>query len=399
MQIKIPNKVDQRKFPPESEVRDVVGKICDICGYDRNRVILTYVGGGRQRFISFRGIKLIKPNPFTIQLYIGCTDEALEAHLQVNGDNGRAIPGTQVFRLIEDRLGRSHDIGRHELTQTGIDQDKSPSSEEKSGDSNPSPVYPQVEECITQDVSPAGNEKDESGEVQGELDEQKSGDPVYKYFFDDPAKLHLTACALVVICNGDINAPWPFKFFMKALEDSNVPRTAGVPGALFRSFLHRDFVTRINPGESPARYLITSKAVKFAQDKAPEFVEKKARPTKSPLEPIVKKVRTDTIQALRELKDIVNAHTEVLKNLEFARTKLVDLRSVDIETKERCIDEETSQIQARLEQLKIERQLLAKHRLDIKSLEKEINSLTQRAEDPEVLDAKTQLEELRALLG
>jgi chromosome segregation ATPase len=129
------------------------------------------------------------------------------------------------------------------------------------------------------------------------------------------------------------------------------------------------------------------------------FDQEHARQQKSPLEPIVKKVRTDTIQALRELKDIVNAHTEVLKNLEFARTKLVDLRSVDIETKERCIDEETSQIQARLEQLKIERQLLAKHRLDIKSLEKEINSLTQRAEDPEVLDAKTQLEELRALLG
>lgn len=400
MEIKIPNKVDRRKFPPESEVRDVVGKICDICGYDSNRVILTYVGGQRRRFISFRGIKLIKHNPFTIQLYIGCTDEALEAHLQVNGDNGRAIPGFQVYKLIEDRLGRSHNIGRYidhsEILQTDLNDSLSPNVEDES--SEPNPDHSQVDKHITQDVSPTENDGKEQ-QVEEKTGEQESGGPVYKYFFDDPARLHLTTCALVMICNTDTNAPWPFKSFMKALEDSNVPKTAGVPGALFRSFLYRDLVKRINPDEAPARYVITDKAVKFAQGNVPEFVEKKPRSTKSSPEPSVKKVRTDTIQVLRELKDIVNAHTEVLNSLESARSKLVDLRSVDIETQENRIDEEMSQIQTRLEQLKIERQLLAKRRLDIKSLEKEINSLTQKAEDPEVLDAKRQLDELRALLG
>ena len=400
MEIKIPNKVDRRKFPPESEVRDVVRKICDLCGYDHARVILTYVGGGRQKFISFRGVKLIKHNPFTVQLYIGCTDEAIEAHFQVNGDNGRAIPGTQVFRLIEETIGRSYNIGRHidhsEVPQTDRNGSLSPSMEDEN--SGPDTDHSQVEEHITQDVSPTENDGKEQ-QVEEKTGEQESGGSVYKYFFDDPAKLHLTTCALVMICNTDTNAPWPFKSFMKALEDSNVPKTAGVPGALFRSFLHRDLVKRINPDETPARYVITDKAVKFAQGNVPEFVEKKPRLTKSSPEPSVKKVRTDTIQVLRELKDIVNAHTEVLSSLESARSKLVDLRSVDIETQENRIDEEMSQIQIRLEQLKTERQLLAKHRLDIKSLEREINSLTQKAEDPEVLDAKRQLDELRALLG
>jgi hypothetical protein len=416
MEVSYPKDLKQKQLPPEKEVEEVVIAVCQICGFDPSRVRINYVGGDRRRKFNERGMKIMRYNPHTVQVLIGCVSDTVEAHFQVIDSNKRALPGSDVFStmsrafkgkyslVLNDEILRKalHGNGSNGKTHENgpaitIPTETAPAPTESGRPSPVKDVQTQVHvETIMErqpDESVIGGEKPATETEPEQL-------IVGSHYFDDLTKLHTAVCALVILCNEDTRAPFSFEIFKQALEETKVPKTAGEPAALIRTFLRR-FIERISD-TNPPRYLLTEAAITYARGNAldcPPKISQSSRKSTGPTADNKEVITESTREAIIRLKRKSDEHRAIMESLATARAKLAKLKETDIDKELADIDGQEVNLKKRLAVIEEYRLVLAERRLDIVATDKEIRSLTEQAEDSKTTQALNELAELRKLLG
>ena len=400
MQINYPK--ERHGLPPEHEVRNVVLVLCRQCGYDQDYVRLQYIGGDRRRFFPKQGIKLMRGCPFTVQLYVGCNDETVETHFQLINGNGRARDGHTLFQEMNRSFNGRLMIVTNEMIRelrTGISRN---TADRQEPESPTNPVNTTDDTAPVMDVDQTEIVGDVSLTNPAPAPQESLGVQVqYKKYFDDPAKLHLGVCALVALCDEDTQRPFSFKDFEKVIAELNVPKGGGIPMVFIRVFTARGFVTRLNPDSEPPRYAITDFAVKFAIGPIPDSMVK----TKMQLEAVDRgrtpraKPPTDIKHSLLELKAKAAEHQTLKDKLATVQSKLTKLREVEINTEKKNVEAEIKSHQKRIGDLRMFLDNLEKRREEIQATEKEVKRLNEALNDSDLLQALTQLEELRKLIS
>lgn len=385
MQIEIerPESLRQRDLPPETEVHEVIERLCEKCEFNplTHRVKLTYVGGDRRRFFHHKGIKLMRACPFTVQLYIGCKDDTVETHFQLLNSEKRAMIGNDLYHVMERIFdGRVYIMDSTKEKHNAEDQKIETLSVIDTTETNP-PSTPTIDD-------PESTSKDEEGEADQ--------DPVYKKYFDDPKHVHLVICALVVLCNESTTELFSFDLFEQALVEADVPKTTGPGIAMLRPFLARGFVTRVNPEGKPARYNLTQQAIDCARSTLESIPAKPKRPYIP--HPRPEKEAKGPRETILQLKKIQEEHNVTLEQLRTARAKLEKLKEVNTEDEETRAQGEIDNLNKRLRQLEELLEGLNKRRSDIALTEATIKKLIEKSENPKVKEALAQLDEFRKLL-
>jgi hypothetical protein len=389
-----------RDLPPENEVREVIGKVCEKANLNPDQIRLNYIGGDRRQFFPRRGIKLKGIGHWNIQMYVGCKSETVEAYLWILDTQGKARAGQEVFEVLNRIcISRVFCLADEEIRQL---------RESKNGkhDTDFMPVQPESPEIIsdkmetTQESTVLPPIEPAPRSEEPELDLLKG--TTYEKYFDDPTKLHLTACALTSIVNEDCQLPFPFESFQRALKESNVPKSAGLPMSLIRSFLCRQFIVRINPNSKSARYNITANLVAFTRGPVPtRTVEIPRLKVKSlstePSQPDeVSGTSLGQMQKhILKLQQANEKHQHLVSQLQTTQAKLTELQETKIEEIKRDIDGQIKNLEQRLHALKKEKEELSRKKLEIQNIKQKISELNKQANDPDLKRSISEFEKLR----
>jgi C4-type Zn-finger protein len=265
----------RRKLPHESRVREVVIMLCKKCGYDERNVTLMHIGGDRQKSFPKCGVKLVRHWPFTVQMFIGCGDEAVETQFQLKNGGNRAVSGESLYQAMMTTFGGRMLLMDKKMFREARQTEGTPYSDAGSGvkkalDSVTSEVAVPPAQTISLASAVLAERTEDNPPVVVIAPPNTTALPTewshrgdYKGYFKDEEKVQLVVLALVT--QFQVNEPFSFEDFTKVLSNEmKITLQSLAMASMVQVFTNRGYVVRLNPRKSPSRYVVTDAAVKFA---------------------------------------------------------------------------------------------------------------------------------------
>lgn len=272
--MEIVNPTVRRGLPQEGKVKAIILVLCKKCGYDEKNVTLTHIGGDRRKSFPKCGVKLIRYRPFTVQMFIGCSDETVETQFQLKNVGGRAVSGESLYRAMETTFGSRTflvDNGmlkemRHEPNTLSPDTKRDVQS---ASHATKGPDLPVVKTTLSLDAGQAAQmQRELPVTTTSSLLPNESHPSDYKGYFKDEEKVQLVVLALVT--RFQVDEPFGFEQFTEVLSDEmKITLQSSAMASMMQVFTNRGYVVRLNPKKSPARYVLTTSAVVFASATSP----------------------------------------------------------------------------------------------------------------------------------
>lgn len=327
MEIKYPSV--RRDLPAEGRVIEVILALCQKCGYDERHITLQYIGGDRYNSFSKAGVRLIKPSPFSVNMYIGCGKQTVEALFQLKNREGRAVSGDNLFQAMETTFG-----GRIFLVEAPKPKDVSPAAPvPPAPPSEPEPLG-KVSEAV-QEVSPEAASATLAKASAPNFETDYAG-----YFHNE---VHLQLAVLALVTKFRVDEPFGFDDFTEALcSESKLVFPSNVMAPTVRIFIGRGYITKLTK-RSPVRYVLTEEAVAFASAPTPPSpageADQKSAPRAKPAEasaaetaPPATPEKIDPFSLLKALKRDEEAYQKKLQAIrdleeEVSRTDVSKLAS------------------------------------------------------------------------
>src|SRR3989344_5962286 len=273
----------RRGIPREKEIQEVLELFLAASQLDTDAITIKVVGGDWKSAFGIIGVKLSSldsKNLFAVPVFIGCNSDTVKAYVYYRTGE-TSMPAETLYRHMETccenkifnvHLYRARELKNHAFgITTAIKQ---------SSATNPleSPVSPEEasSEGLGSPSSPEGEDERQTGD-EGDYQENRSSDDreaqntdscgriSYAGFFNDGKNLHLAVTALVASFQEGV--PFSFHQFAEVLR-SEVGILSGNDKEMMQMvgvFSRREFIERLNPGQPPARYVVTEKAVEFAK--------------------------------------------------------------------------------------------------------------------------------------
>ncbi len=435
-----------RGLPPIDEIKQVVSVVCDVCGFPVERVALTIVGGRHLGEHKGVGIRLMKPQAYTVMMFVGCKTDTAEVYFQVRKPESKhAEPGEEVFnrllkgfnnqrvfRVTDDMIrererrerekrsikqnganGNGH--AKYTVTTRYSDTPASVSTLVGALTAIAAPRAPALlvepsgsSERIVEEVVADSIDTTPTASSESSVTPQPSA-PTKRYekHFDDPANLHLTAMALASIVDGSTAKPFNLKEFATALEQSNVPGEAGIPQSILYKFMRYGFLERINPDGDRGVYNVTDALIRFASApvplELPPFMKSdtstsgnvpvKPAPASKQAKPVAVK------ETLASLKLEEARYHALLDEKRKTAKALEDLEKENFDATEERVRGEIKSYEKRIGALKDDLVRIGMGRKDIQQARSKLGDLDRQIADPELAAALSELAEIRKMLS
>ncbi len=438
-----------RGLPPIDEIEKIVSILCQRCGFRTEHVILQIIGGDHLGEHKGVGVRIMKPNQFSVYMFVGCKENTAEVHfiLKNPAENNRAVSSQhvynemvkvcdpsdtkrRVFRVTDDMIreyerkerekratkenganGNGHHGTRYRVTShfaappalanrsngsVGVIEAPAPATLVESSTVAEAPEQASVGQTDTAPVATAES-----------APEPPAPPKHYERHFDDPVKLHLTAVALASIVDGSTAKPFNLKEFATALEQSKVPEEAGIPQSILYKFMRYGFLVRINPDGDRGVYNVTDALIQFASApvplELPPFAKsdnsgnadasvKPAPASKQAKPAAVKETLASLKQEEARYHGLLDAKRKVIKALE-------DLEKQDFDGTEGRVQGEIKSLEKRISALKDDLVRIDIGRKDIRAAKSKLGDLERDLADPALAAALSELAEFRKMLS
>lgn len=378
--------------------------------FKEGSLIVNVMGGKRSgRFPqhangSRMGIKLLPIIPskkFALPCYIGCRSDAIEAHLYYRPDEDEKTEAFLGSRLFE---WCSREFGFRKIFHVTDDMLRNGHADKPALEKQLAEIGSHAEEpkdIIP--VSPESNGSEEELEESGE----NSGGPMkeseersFQGCFRDPISLY--NAMVILAASFSREQPISFKEFDDVVRKELLPdlpagkmRVAG----MINFFINGGYLTRLNPGVSPSRYILSDLAYQIAEGPRPSSTDigsaghrhrKKSGGT-------LKIDMGNLMEVICKIKEADDQYKEKLKAIEAAEGSLKTLNESGLNAEEVDLNGQEANLNKRLEAIKARKLEIARLRRTISDRKAEIETL--RVEAEEFKENHAQLEQLHNLLG
>lgn len=411
MKITLPK--DPRDVPNTREIEDVLLVLCQKAGLKPETISFAVAGGDRRRDFGQQGVKLlsVSSNALGVPMFVGCERETVEGHL-VCTEIPRAIDlhgkllgafGNRRTHIVDNRRIKN---ARADFLGNGVPK-PAPSATLLGRVSSPLTTPPPLlrddsEEPLSESSDTAASDVLVSPVVEGGHNPPAS----LRAEEDNPRSLarNLTNMHLAVVAfatHFKPSEPFGFKRFEQTLAQVDIQFRTALP--FIRVLTHAGFLVRLNPGGTPARYVITELCIQVAgadDAEALRLISKCLQKTKEKKDeneaPLTAENLLGQIQSLRASED---EYQKLLRGIEARAQELEKMRSRDLTGEERDIKGQIQNLEKRLAELRAALDKISGDRNRVSMLEQELSEMRKRSGEGPLAMAHENFAKLKELLG
>jgi len=353
-------------------------------------------------------------------MFIGCGDEAVETQFQLKNGGNRAVSGESLYQAMMTTFGGRMLLMDKKMFREARQTEVTPYSDAGSGvkkalDSVTSEVAVPPAQTISLASAVLAERTEDNPPVVVIAPPNTTALPTewshrgdYKGYFKDEEKVQLVVLALVT--QFQVNEPFSFEDFTKVLSNEmKITLQSLAMASMVQVFTNRGYVVRLNPRKSPARYVVTDAAVKFAStelssQKVDGRQHRKTSPTAALVEIPASFLATpvnnlDLVDGLSHLKQEEVEYQKLIGDIkrleeEVARVNLGELASEEknLEGEARSLNQRLTMITSRLAEIKAIR-----HEINAKS--NQVLEIQRQPRSKELLQRHEEFQKLKKLFA